>query len=97
MRAVTGPAAKAGQSLRLLPSSMITADANECGYVGDVVGGEHIRLYPTAADSSARVVTAHGDAVPVAYIYARALAAVATTLAALGLVSAAVVGAARRA
>jgi hypothetical protein len=146
MRAVTGPAAKAGQSLRLLPSSMTTwsawraqhpettvlstntgfgrdyahspygpyfasdelmfpvdkkqhrkvdrlknkdpmvlvsigeemkayavkdiaVDANQCGYVDDVVGGERIRLYPTAADSSARVVTAHGDAVPVAYLY----------------------------
>ena len=146
MRAVTGPAARAGQSLRLLPSSMTTwsawraqhpettvlstntgfrrdyasspygpyfasdelmfpvekkqrrkvdrlknkdpmalvsigaemkayavkdiaAGANECGYVDDVVGGQRIRLYPTAADSSARVVTAHGDAVPVAYLY----------------------------
>lgn len=47
----------------------IAADANEYGYVEEVVGGERIRLYPMAAGSSATVVTADGAPVPVAYLY----------------------------
>src|SRR5919198_438572 len=58
-----------GGEMKAYAAKDIAADANECGYVDDVVGGHRIRLYPTAADSSARVVTAHGDAVPVAYLY----------------------------